>query len=455
MTRYPEDNTRDSMLERALPHAAEAERAVLGSIILDNALVNDAVELLTPEDFYTRAHQSVFRAMTALCERGSEINPILLGEELRREGALEQTGGITYVSELTYGLPHRTNLAAYAKLILDKAKKRELIKACQKTTSACLEDEDDSAAVLDDHSRMVFALADGAGAGTSDRLGRLVKGVLAETAERAERGAAAVTGVATGLRDVDTLLLGLQPEDLIILAARPGMGKSALALGAAVHAAVVERRRVAFFSLEMSRRALAMRAACAEAHVDTYKMRSGYLGPDEWERLTEAYRRVEDAPLCIDDQPGINTLQLRAKARRIARELGGLDLIVVDYVQLFGNVKPQRGTSREQEVSAVSRDLKAVAKEFCVPVLALSQMNRASEGRSDHRPQLSDLRESGGLEQDADVVCFIFREEQYKRTEENAGTADFIVAKHRNGACGTVRLTWLAEFTKFEDMWRG
>jgi replicative DNA helicase len=277
--------------------------------------------------------------------------------------------------------------------------------------------------------------------------------VLAETAERAERGAAAVTGVATGLRDVDTLLLGLQPEDLIIVAARPSQGKTALGLGIAQHAAMADGRRVFFASLEMSRRALAVRAACSEARVDSYRLRSGHLNNDEWARLSEAYRALEHVPLHVDDQPGINTLQLRAKARRTARDLGGLDLIVVDFLQLMAGAR-RRVESREQEVASVSRDLKAVAKEMGVPLVALCQLNRAPDHRGDHRPMLSDLRESGSLEQDADVVAFIFREEQYKRTDDNAGVAEFIVAKHRNGATGTVLLSYLKEFTRFEDMWR-
>ena len=452
MTRFPADATRDQLLERPLPHSAEAERAILGSIILDNGLVNQAIELLRPEDFYIRAHQFIFRGMIALSERGAEINPILLGEELRREGALEQTGGLSYVSELTYGLPHFTNLSHYAKVVHDKSMLRQLVKVSNKITSEALEEEDEAAIILDHAEQMIFALADERTRQGFSHVKPIADNLLEKVQEMSGR-TTVITGLQTGFKELDEMTSGLQPAELIVIAARPSMGKTSLALTLAQNAAILTGAVVGVFSLEMSKESLVMRMLCSEGRVDAHRFRGGYLHRDEWARLAGALGTLADTKIFIDDTPGISVLEMRAKARRLAAEQKRLDLIVVDYLQLMSG-SSRRVESRQQEVSQISRELKGLAKELNVPLVALSQLSRAPEARTDHRPQLADLRESGAIEQDADVVGFIYREEQYNRTEENAGMAELILAKQRNGPTGTVKLAFLKEFTRFENMWR-
>ncbi len=446
------DATREQMLERPLPHSADSERAILGAIILDNALINQAIELLKPDDFYIRAHQFVFRSMISLSERGAEINPILLGEELRREGVLEQVGGIAFVSELTYGLPHFNNVAAYAKLVRGKSLLRQLVRVSNKITSEALEEEDDAEMILDHAEQMIFALADERTRQGFSHVKPVADQLLEKVQEMAGRSAM-LTGLTTGFTEMDTMTSGLQPADLIIVAARPSMGKTSLCLTLAQNAAIQAGAVVGVFSLEMSKESLVMRMLCSEGRVDAHRFRSGFLSRDEWARLAGALGTLAETKIYIDDTPGISVLEMRAKARRLAAEQKRLDLIVVDYLQLMSG-SSRRSESRQQEVSQISRELKGLAKELNVPLVALSQLSRAPESRTDHRPQLADLRESGAIEQDADVVAFIYREEQYTRTEENAGIAELIIAKQRNGPTGTVKLAFLKEFTRFENMWR-
>jgi len=449
---FAPDSTRDQMLERPLPHSAEAERAILGAIILDNGLVNQAIELLRPDDFYVRAHQHLFRAMISMSERGAEINPILLGEELRRDGALEQVGGIAFISELTYGLPHFTNLAHYAKVVKDKSMLRQLVKVANKITSEALEEEEEATLILDHAEQMIFALADERTRQGFAHVKPVADGILEKIQELGGRGAV-LTGLTTGFAELDTMTSGLQPSDLIIVAARPSMGKTSLCLTLAQNAAIQANAVVGVFSLEMSKESLVMRMLCSEGHVDAHRFRAGFLSRDEWARLAGALGTLSETKIFIDDTPGISVLEMRAKARRLAAEQKRLDLIIVDYLQLMSG-SSRRSESRQQEVSQISRELKGLAKELNVPLVALSQLSRAPEARTDHRPQLADLRESGAIEQDADVVAFIYREEQYNRTEENAGIAEVIIAKQRNGPTGTVNLAFLKEFTRFENMWK-
>jgi len=446
------DSTRDQMLERPLPHSAEAERAILGSIVLDNGLVNQAIELLKPDDFYVRAHYHLFRAMISMSERGAEINPILIGEELRRDGTLEQVGGIAFISELTYGLPHFTNIVHYAKVVHDASMLRQLVKVANKITSEALEAEDEATVILDHAEQMIFALADERTRQGFSHVKPVADGILEKIQELGGRGAV-LTGLTTGFTELDTMTSGLQPSDLIIVAARPSMGKTSLCLTLAQNAAIQANAVVGVFSLEMSKESLVMRMLCSEGHVDAHRFRAGFLSRDEWARLAGALGTLSETKIFIDDTPGISVLEMRAKARRLAAEQKRLDLIIVDYLQLMSG-SSRRSESRQQEVSQISRELKGLAKELNVPLVALSQLSRAPEARTDHRPQLADLRESGAIEQDADVVAFIYREEQYNRTEENAGIAEVIIAKQRNGPTGTVNLAFLKEFTRFENMWR-
>ncbi len=446
-------SNRDQLLERPLPHSAEAERAILGAIILDNALVNQAIESLKPEDFYVRANAMIFTAMISLSERGSEINPILIGEELKRAGDLEAVGGYTFISELTYGLPHFNNLATYAKVVGGNSLMRKLVRVANKITSEALEGEDEPEIILDHAEQMVFALADERTRQGFLHIKPVADSVLEKIQEMAGRGAA-LTGLTTGFADVDRMTSGLQPQDLIIVAARPSMGKTALCLTLAQNASMQAGAVVGVFSLEMSKESLVTRMLCSEGRVDSSRFRNGFLARDEWARLASALGTLSEARIFIDDTPGISVLEMRAKSRRLAAEQKRLDLIIVDYLQLMSGGSHRRSESRQQEVSQISRELKALAKELNVPLVALSQLSRAPEARTDHRPQLADLRESGAIEQDADVVAFIYREEQYNRTEENAGVAELIIAKQRNGPTGTVNLAFLKEFTRFENMWR-
>ncbi len=454
MANYASDTAapRDQMLERPLPNSSEAERAILGAIILDNALVNQAIELLKPEDFYVPSHRRVFLAMIALSERGSEINQLLISEELRRAGELESVGGLTFITNLIFGLPHFTNIAAYAKIVSEKSMLRQLVKASNKITSEALEEEDEAEVILDHAEQMIFALADKRIRQGFSHVRPVADSLLEKVQEMAGRSAM-ITGLTTGFQEIDSMTSGLQPSDLIIVAARPSMGKTSLCLTLAQNAAIQAQAVIGVFSLEMSKESLVMRMLCSEGRVDAHKFRSGFLSRDEWGRLAQALGTLAETKIFIDDTPGISVLEMRAKARRLAAEQKKLDLIIVDYLQLMSG-SSRRTESRQQEVSQISRELKGLAKELNVPLVALSQLSRAPEARTDHRPQLADLRESGAIEQDADVVAFIYREEQYNRTEENAGIAEIIVAKQRNGPTGTARLAFLKEFTRFENMWR-
>jgi replicative DNA helicase len=441
---------RDPILERPLPSSPETERAILGAIILDNSLIAQAIELLRPADFYVPSHRRVFLAMTSLFEHGSEINPILIAEELRRDSSLESAGGVLFLTNLTYGLPHVTSVVQFAKVVRGKSLLRQLVKVANKISAEALEEGDEPQHILDHAEQAIFALAD-------DRIRQGFEHIkhpaerMLEKAEAIEHHAMVVTGVATGFHGLDVLTSGFQKQDLVIIAARPSMGKTSLALNLAANAAIESKAVVGIFSLEMSAESLAMRMLCSEGNVDAQKFRSGYLSNEEWSRLGKALGKLADARIFIDDTPAISVLEMRAKARRLATEQKQLDLIVVDYLQLMSG-SSHRFESRQQEVSQISRELKALAKELNIPMVALSQLSRAPENRTDHRPQLADLRESGAIEQDADVVAFIYREEQYNKSDENKNIAELIVAKQRNGPTDTVYLAFLNQFAKFADL---
>ncbi|MDQ6652935.1 MAG: replicative DNA helicase [Acidobacteriota bacterium] len=453
------DPIREQSLERSLPNSAEAERAILGGIILDNGLISQAIELLRPEDFYVPSHRRIFVAMTALFERGAEINPILVGEELKKENALESVGGISFITNLTYGLPHSANIGHYAKLVRGKSMLRQLIKAANKITQEALEQEDEPEIILDHAEHEIFQLAD-----ERIRQGFVhVKPVaeqLLEKIQEMEGRAAVLTGLTTGFADLDKLTSGLQRQDLIIVAARPSMGKTSFALMLAQNAAIHTGAVVGVFSLEMSKEALVMRMLCSQGNIDAQRFRNGFLSRPEWAQIAKSLGTLADTRIFLDDTAGITVLEMRAKARRLAAEQKRLDLIVVDYLQLMtGSAK--RFESRQQEVSQISRELKGLAKELNVPLVALSQLSRAPESRSDHRPQLADLRESGALEQDADVVAFIYRPEQYKSPEERdslpddqKNVAELIVAKQRNGPTDTIQLRFTPSSMRFDNLYR-
>lgn len=391
MANFVADTARDQLLERPLPNSAEAERAILGSVILDNGLISQAIELLKTEDFYVPSHRRIFLAMISLFERGSEINPILVGEELRREGELESVGGVTFITNLTYGLPHFANITHYAKIVRDNSLLRQLIKAANKITSEALEAEDEAEIILDHAEQAIFALADERTRQGFAHVKPVADHILEKVQEMAGR-TAMLTGLTTGFNELDTMTSGLQPSDLIVVAARPSMGKTSFALTVAQNAAINAQAVVGVFSLEMSKESLVMRMLCSEGHVDAHRFRTGFLSRDEWGRLAGALGRLAETKIYIDDTPGISVLEMRAKARRLAAEQKKLDLIIVDYLQLMSG-SSRRTESRQQEVSQISRELKGLAKELNVPLIALSQLSRAPESRTDHRPQLADLRE--------------------------------------------------------------
>jgi replicative DNA helicase len=453
------DPIREQPLERALPHSAEAERAILGAVLLDNSLISQAVELLRPEGFYVPSHRRIFTAMIALFERGAEINPILIGEELKKENALESAGGISFITNLTYGLPHSTNIAHYAKVVRGKSMLRQLIRAANKITQEALDQEEEPEIILDHAEQAIFQLAD-----ERIRQGFVhVKPVaeqLLEKIQEMEGRAALLTGLTTGFADLDKITSGLQRSDLIILAARPSMGKTSFALMLAENAAIQAGAVVGVFSLEMSKEALVMRMLCSQGNIDAQRFRNGFLSRPEWAQIAKSLGTLADARIFLDDTPAISVLEMRAKIRRLAAEQKKLDLIIVDYLQLMSG-SAKRVESRQQEVSQISRELKSLAKEMNVPLVALSQLSRAPEARSDHRPQLADLRESGALEQDADVVAFIYRAEQYKTPEERdslpedqKNVAELIIAKQRNGPTGSVDLRFTPSSMRFDNLYR-
>jgi replicative DNA helicase len=453
------DPIRDPAFERALPNSSEAERAILGAILLDNSLISQAIEQLNPEDYYVPSHRRIFVAMTALFERGAEINPVLIGEELKKENALESVGGVSFITNLIYGLPHSTNILHYAKVVKGKAMLRQLIKTSNKITQEALAEEDEPEIILDHAEHSIFQLAD-----ERIRQGFVhVKPIaesLLEKVQEMEGRAAMLTGLTTGFQDLDKMTSGLQPADLIILAARPSMGKTSFALMLAENAAVHAGAVVGVFSLEMSKESLVMRMLCSQGNIDAQRFRNGFLSRLEWAQIAKSLGVLADTKIYLDDTPGISVLEMRAKARRLAAEQKRLDLIIVDYLQLMSG-SAKRTESRQQEVSQISRELKGLAKELNVPLVALSQLSRAPESRSDHRPQLADLRESGALEQDADLVAFIFREEQYKTPEEKdampedrKNIAELIIAKQRNGPTGTVDLRFTPSSMRFDNLYR-
>lgn len=443
------DQRREQYLERPLPSSEESERIILGAILLDNALISQAIEALKAEDFYSPLHRRIFNAMTALFESAKQIDPILIIEELKKEGSVDAIGGISTVANLTFGLPHFSDLSDYIKVVKDKSIVRRLIRTCNQITSEALSEEEDATVLLDHAEQMIFALADERTRQGFEHVQPVAEKVLQKVQEYAKRETHALTGLATGFRDLDNWTSGLQKTDLIIVAARPSMGKTALCLTLAQNAAILENAVVAIFSLEMSKEQLVMRMLSSESKVDAHRFRTGYLTRDEWGRLAGGIETLSNAKIFIDDTAGISVLEMRAKARRLAAEQKRLDLIVVDYLQLMGG--SGRAESRQQEVSKISRELKGLAKELQVPVVALSQLSRAPEARNPPKPLMSDLRESGSIEQDADVVAFIYREDYYNQTEENQGMAELIIAKQRNGPTGTVRLAFLKEFTRFEN----
>jgi replicative DNA helicase len=441
----------DITLEKGLPHNIEAERCVLGAIILDNALVNQAIEILGKDDFYLGSHKLVFENMLSLTERSKAIDFITLTEELRNAGHLDTVGGASFISSLIDGVPRLANLEFYARIVQEKSTLRNLIKKSNEIINSCYNQQEDVDALLDSAEKAIFDLAESKIRTGFVSINEIAKKSFKEIESAASRKQM-VTGIPTGYTEFDNLTSGLQHSDLVIIAARPSMGKTALSLNIATHAAVAAKKTVGILSLEMSNNQLLLRILCSEARIDAHKLRTGFLNKEEWSKIARVLGVLTQSKIFIDDTAGLSLLEMRAKARRLQAE-HGLDLLIVDYLQLMSGGKA-RFESRQQEISSISRGLKGLAKELDIPVIALSQLSRAPEATTDHRPQLSHLRESGSIEQDADLVAFIFREEVYKPSEENKGMAEIIIGKQRNGPIGSIRLAFLREFTRFENLWR-
>jgi replicative DNA helicase len=448
--------TTDYSLAHSLPANVEAERSILGAILLDNFSYNQAAEHLHAEDFSLDAHRRIYGRMVELAESSRPIDLITLCEELDRTKELESIGDVGYVSSLLDGVPDRPSIEHYVKIVRDKSMLRGLIHAANAAISRAADQSDTAEEILSDTEAAIFQLSE-------KRIGRGFMGVQEIIKEKfgsidalLQRGQR-ITGIATHYPDLDEMTSGLQRSDLIIIAARPSMGKTAFAMNIAENAAIIDQKKVAVFSLEMSSEALLQRMLCSAARVDSHKFRTGSLWQDDTRKIAQALEKLTHAPIFIDDTPGISLSEMRAKARRLQQSQGGLDIVIVDYLQLM-TAGGRRYENRTQEVSAISRGLKALAKELKVPVIALSQLSRAPESRGsgDHRPQLADLRESGSIEQDADLVAFIFREEVYKPDEpELDGVAELIIRKQRNGPTGTVRMAFLKASTRFESMLGG
>lgn len=427
------------------PHSVEAEQSVLGSMLLSKEAIYVALERLKRDDFYLEAHRAIFDVIAELHENREPVDLITVTETLRSRKMLESVGGVTYLTTLTEVVPTPANIAQYCKIVEEKALLRRLLEATSQILSMAYEPREDVEELLDEAERKIFAVVQKRRVDSFHH----IKDVLLSTFERIEQlynSKGGITGVPTGFPDLDAMTSGLQPSDLILVAARPSMGKTAFALNIAQNAAIKHKIPVAIFSLEMSKEQLVQRMLCAESNVDSHKLRTGRLDEDDWPKLARAMGPLSEAPIFIDDTPAITCLEIRAKARRLKAEKG-LGLIVIDYLQLIAG----RGQTenRQQEISEISRSLKALARELNVPVLALSQLSRAPDVRSDHRPVLSDLRESGSQEQDSDLVAFLYREDYYNPNTDRKNIAEVIIAKQRNGPTGKVELLWLSQYTKF------
>jgi replicative DNA helicase len=440
----------DTTLERPLPHNIEAERSILGAVLLDNHALNAAVERLKSEDFFLPQHRHIFERMVQLGEKQQGIDTITLMEDLARSGELEAAGGVAYLSQLADGLPRVTNVDHYARIVKEKAILRALIYSASVIQEQALAAGDDADTILDRAESTIFQIAE-----DRVKVGLIgVKDLVKESFQRLEKifsEGRRITGLATGYGGLDNETAGLQPSELIILAARPSMGKTALALNIAENVALRQREPVAIFSLEMSKESLLLRLLSSHARVDAHKFRNGHLNKDDWSKVTASLAELGEAPIWIDDSASSTVLEMGAKARRLKRDRG-LSLVIVDYIQLVVPTSNRRASNRQEEVSGISRALKALAKELKVPVVVLSQLTRAPE-REDRKPQLADLRESGAIEQDADVVMFINRPNFYKTdmAEEDRAKAELIIAKQRNGPTGNLNFVFLSRHTRFEE----
>ncbi len=446
-------NEADFSSHKLPPQHLEAEQSILGGILIENEAINRVTEILDPDDFYRDTHRKIFNALINLSERDEPADLITLTNELRKNDQLDSIGGASYLASLIDSVPTAANIQYYARIVKEKAILRKLIQTSTEIITQSYEDRGDVEGFLDEAERAIFDISEKRVRPSFYPIREIVKESFA-TIEKLFKKKEAVTGIPSGFRELDRMTAGFQPSDLIIIAGRPSMGKTAFCLDVAEYAAIDNEIPVAIFSLEMSKEQLVIRMLCSQANVEGTRLRTGYLNESDWPKLTIAAGRLSESPIYIDDTAALSVLELRAKARRLKSD-HGLGMVIVDYLQLMKG--RSRVESRQQEISEISRSLKALAKELNIPVIAVSQLSRKTEERTGNRPQLSDLRESGAIEQDADLILFIYRDEVYNRSEDNPnrGKAEVIIGKQRNGPIGKIDLAFLDRFTSFKDLYKG
>ncbi len=440
----------EALIKRVPPHSIEAEQSVVGAMLMDRDAITVAAEIICGDDFYQKTYGVIFDSVVELFNEGKPVDLITLQNRLREKAVPEEISSLEFVRDLVTAVPTSANVKYYAEIVSEKATLRRLIKMNEAIADECYQGQEPLEAILERTEKQVFELVQNRGGnGEYVPIKQVVLNAL-EKIEKASKSKGTVTGIPTGFIDLDYKTSGLQPSDLILVAARPSMGKTAFVLNIAQHVAFKQNRTVAIFSLEMSKEQLVNRLFSLESYVDAQLLRTGNLKDSDWEKLIEGAGTIGRSNLIIDDTPGISISEMRSKCRKYKME-HNLELIIIDYLQLMSGSVGGRNESRQQEISDISRSLKALARELSVPVIALSQLSRAVEQRPDHRPMLSDLRESGAIEQDADVVMFIYRDDYYNKDTEHVNEAEIIIAKQRNGPIGTVTLTWLPQYTKFAN----
>ena len=439
----------EALIKRVMPHSIEAEQAVIGAMLMDKEAILTSSEIISGDDFYQSAYGVIFEAVVEIYNEGKPVDLVTLQTRLKEKDVPAEVSSLEFVRDLVTAVPTSANVKYYAEIVSEKAMLRRLIKLNEDIENMCYLGKEPMEAVLEITEKKVFELVQKRNTGDFVPIKQVVLNAL-DKIEMASKNAGSVTGIPTGFLDLDYKTAGLQPSDLILVAARPSMGKTAFVLNIAQHVAFKANKSVAIFSLEMSKEQLVNRLFALEAQVDAQSLRTGNLKDSDWEKLIESAGIIGKSKLMIDDTPGISISELRSKCRKMKLE-HGLDIIIIDYLQLMTGRVGGRSESRQQEISEISRALKGVARELNVPVVALSQLSRAVEQRPDHRPMMSELRESGAIEQDADVVMFIYRDDYYNKDTELKNVAEIIIAKQRNGAIGTINLTWLPQYTKFAN----
>ena len=438
----------EALLKRVLPHSIEAEQSVIGSMILDREAITIASELIFPEDFYNKQYGVLFESMVELNDEGKPVDLVTLQNKLKEKDVPPEVSSLEFIRDIITAVPTSANVRYYARIVAEKSTLRKLIRTIGEIENDCYAGKESLEVILEDTEKKVFDLVQRRNTGDHVPIRKVVMNAL-QRIEAASKSTGSVTGVATGFFDLDVMTSGMQPADLVLIAARPSMGKTAFVLNIAQHAAFKLNKSVAIFSLEMSKEQLVNRMFSLESSVDAQHLRNGKLDENEWEKLIESAGVIGNSKLIIDDTPGISIQEMRSKCRKYKLEQG-LDMIIIDYLQLMSG--GGKSESRQQEISEISRSLKALAREMNVPVLSLSQLSRAVEQRPDKRPMMSDLRESGAIEQDADVIMFIYRDDYYNKDTEKPGVAEIIIGKQRNGPVGTVELAWMAKYTRFANL---